>query len=233
MAEPLKKVFVSKAGDDPLVYVMSDETVDRVGDVIKADGWNLQNFVKNPVALFGHDHKFIVGHWTDVKIQGKQLIGRLNLLSKGISERLDEVIAAVEAGILRAVSVGFNIDPDEAERNKHGGYSFGAAELLECSLVSVPANPNALRKALDLNLSDEAKSLIFSEPTDPAALCSHAGSCADNLRDFDGAFCANTEIPSAPEQSAPKSKSAVVVRLGPAAPDRAPFVPRKIHPVRK
>lgn len=204
MTEPLKKEFVSKAGDDPLVYVMSDETVDRVGDVIKASGWNLQNFAKNPVALFGHDHKFIVGHWTDVKVQGKQLIGRLKLLPKGISERLDEVIAAVEAGILRAVSVGFNIDPDKAERNKEGGYSFGSAELLECSLVSVPANPNALRKACDLHLSDEAKSLIFSEPP------------------------IEPEIPEAPEPDA-TVKPVRVVKLDDTARDRAkPVVIKRI-----
>jgi hypothetical protein len=29
------------------------------------------------------------------------------------------------------------------------------------------------------------------------ALCSHAGSCADNLRDHDGAFCANSLLPLA------------------------------------
>jgi HK97 family phage prohead protease len=204
MAEPLKKEFVSKAGDDPLVYVMSDESVDRVGDVIKADGWRLQNFLKNPVALFGHDHKFIVGHWTDVKVQGKQLIGRLKLLPKGISERLDEVIAAVEAGILRAVSVGFNIpDPDKIEPRKDGGYTFGATELLECSLVSVPANPNALRKAMDLNLSDDAKALIFEEPE-------------------------VTEIPATPEPAA-IGKTVRVVKLDAPARDRAkPFVIKTI-----
>ena len=209
MAEPLKKEFASKAGDDPLVYVMSDESVDRVGDVIKADGWNLQNFLKNPVALFGHDHKFIVGHWTDVKVQGKQLIGRLKLLPKGISERLDEVIAAVEAGILRAVSVGFNIsDPQKVEPRKDGGYTFKATELLECSLVSVPANPNALRKAMDLHLSDEAKALIFDEPTP------------------------EPEIPvEAPKQDA-TVKALPVVKLAPAR-DRAPFVIRKVNPLRK
>jgi HK97 family phage prohead protease len=206
MADLIKKTVASAAGEDPLVYVMSDETVDRVGDVIKASGWNLQNFAKNPVALFGHDHKFIVGHWTDVKVQGKQLIGRLKLLPKGISERLDEVIAAVEAGILRAVSVGFNIDPDKAERNKEGGYSFGSAELLECSLVSVPANPNALRKALDLHLSDEAQSLIFSEPVEP-------------------------EIPAEPVKPDATVKALPVVKLAPAR-DRAPFVIRRIHPAK-
>jgi HK97 family phage prohead protease len=209
MTEPLKKEFVSKAGDDPLVYVMSDETVDRVGDVIKASAWSLKNFVNNPVALFAHDHRFIVGHWTDVKVQGKQLIGRLKLLPKGISERLDEVIAAVEAGILRAVSVGFNADPEEIEPRKDGGYLFKSTELLECSLVSVPANPNALRKALDLNLSEDVKALIFDEPVEPEI----------------------KEIPAAPTEEAATGKPVRVVKLDTPARDRA-FVIKKIHPAK-
>jgi HK97 family phage prohead protease len=210
MSEMMKKAIASPAvGDDPLVYVMSDETVDRVGDVIKADGWQIGNFLKNPIALFGHDHKFIVGHWTDVKVQGKRLIGRLNLLPKGISERLDEIRAAVEAGVLRAVSVGFNIDPDEAEPRKNGGYFFKSTELLECSLVSVPANPNALQVAKSLDLSDEARALIFTDCAEP-----------------------DPEIPAEPTEPAATGKKTVVVKLDAPARDRAPFVINKIHPAK-
>src|SRR3546814_9550336 len=85
MTELIKKSLASPAGDDPLAYVMSDETVDRMGDVIEAAGWQLKNFVKNPIALFNHDSRFVIGHWTDVKVEGKKLIGKLNLLPKGIS----------------------------------------------------------------------------------------------------------------------------------------------------
>ena len=106
MADLIKKSVASPAGSDPLTYVMSDETVDRMGDVIEAKGWQLANFAKNPIALFGHDHSFVIGHWSDVRVQGAKLIGKLNLLPAGISERLDEIRAAVEAGVLRAVSVG-------------------------------------------------------------------------------------------------------------------------------
>ena len=182
MAELIKKAVASPLTDDPLTYVMSDETVDRMGDVIEAKGWRLENFVKNPIALFGHDHTFIVGHWTNVKVQGGKLIGKLNLLPAGVSERLDEIRAAVEAGVLRSVSVGFTADPDQVERMKTGGLRFRAADLMECSLVSVPANPNALQMAKSLNLSPEAKALIFAsdeeaaaKPRTAAAISAHAG----------------------------------------------------------
>jgi HK97 family phage major capsid protein/HK97 family phage prohead protease len=144
---------------------MSDESVDRYGDVVEAAGWALANFKKNPIALFGHDSKFIVGHWTDVKVIAGKLIGTLKLLPAGISERLDEIRAAVEHGVLRAVSVGFR--PIDAEPMKNGrGVRFKASELVECSLVSIPANPNALQMAKALNLSDDAKRTIFGEPAD-------------------------------------------------------------------
>lgn len=209
MADLIKKAIASEAGADPLVYVMSDETVDRVGDVIEVKGWKLNNFLKNPVALFGHDHKFIIGHWSDVKVASGKLVGKLNLLPKGISDRLDEVIAAVEAGILRAVSVGFAPDYEAVERMEGGGYRFKAAELMECSLVSVPANPNALQLAKSLNLSDDTQSIIF----DRAAL--HAG-------------IPDPEIP-ADDTPAASGKKGRVVRLDAPARDGAkPFVIREI-----
>ena len=182
MADLIRKSVVAPVGSDPLTYVMSDETVDRMGDVIEASGWRLDNFVKNPIALFGHDHTFIVGHWTNVKVQGGKLVGKLNLLPAGVSERLDEIRAAVEAGVLRAVSVGFTADPEQVERMKTGGLRFRAADLMECSLVSVPANPNALQMAKSLKLSPKAKALIFAsdeeaaaKPRTAAAISAHAG----------------------------------------------------------
>jgi hypothetical protein len=42
------------AGGDGLDFVLSDATVDRYGDIIDAKGWDLTNFKKNPIALFGH-----------------------------------------------------------------------------------------------------------------------------------------------------------------------------------
>lgn len=158
----MRKAIASPAsGDDPLLYVLSDETVDRAGDIIRASGWDLTNFLKNPIALFGHSHSFVIGRWSDVKVRGKQLIGRLNLLPEGVSQRLDELRAAVSAGVLRSISVGFLPDPESAEPNKHGGYTFGRAELTEASLVAVGMNPNSLQIAKSLNLSADARALIF------------------------------------------------------------------------
>lgn len=184
MTEVILKALASPAGDDPLRYVMSDESVDRMGDVIEAKGWKLAHFKRNPIALFNHKSDFPIGFWSDVKVEGARLVGRLNLLPAGISERLDEIRAAVEAGVLRAVSVGFSAT--KAEPMGAGGVRFKETELVECSLVSVPANPNALQLAKSLNLSDDAQEVIFGKSADEIAALRRSGEPATTTRAISG-----------------------------------------------
>jgi len=128
---------------DPFQFVMSDESVDRVGDVIRAGGWDLQDFQKNPVALWGHDHGKPIGVWENVRVSGKKLIGKLKLAKEGTSAEIDTIRSLVEQRILKAVSVGFQ--PIEAKPlEKSSGYEYTKQRLHECSLVAVPANANAL-----------------------------------------------------------------------------------------
>lgn len=128
---------------DPFEFVLSDESVDRMGDVIRADGWDLAAFRKNPIALMGHSHEQILGVWENVRVEGKKLLGRLKLAKPGTSPLIDTVRSLIEQRILKAVSVGFQ--PIEAEpRKSGGGYDFIKSALHEVSVVSVPANPNAL-----------------------------------------------------------------------------------------
>jgi HK97 family phage prohead protease len=150
--------------DDPLEFVMSDGSVDRMGDVIEPDGWQLDRFRRNPVALFGHDPAFPIGSWRDVGVRRGQLTGTLDLMEP-VSERLREIHAAVTGGVLRAVSVGFHSDKHEP-LGKGGGLRFTEAELVECSLVSVPANPNALAVAKALGISRDTQNLIFGVSAD-------------------------------------------------------------------
>lgn len=146
-------------------FVLSDDTLDRYGDIIEADGWVLTQFRKNPIALFGHSSNFPIGTWSDLRVEGGKLLGRLNLAARGTSQRIDELIALVEQGILRAVSVGFR--PIESEplnpKEPWAGLRYLKQELLETSLVSVPANPAALARARSLNVSDDTMGMVFGE----------------------------------------------------------------------
>jgi HK97 family phage prohead protease len=162
-------------GDDPLEFTMSDGSVDRMGDVIDQSGWVLENFRKNPVALFGHNPSFPIGKWSEVAVRGDRLVGRLELMDP-VSDRLREIHAAVAGGVLRAVSVGFHANKYEPlEGSKNGGIHFLETELVECSLVSVPANPNALAVAKALGISREGQQLIFGEIAEIDRVLSSSG----------------------------------------------------------
>ena len=169
----LKESAAPPPADDPLEFVMSDGSVDRMGDVIEPDGWQLDRFRANPIALFGHNPGFPIGKWRDVGVRKGQLTGSLELMDP-VSDRLREIHAAVKAGVLRAVSVGFHSDKAEP-LGKSGGLRFTEAELVECSLVSVPANPNALAIAKALGLSRETRAMIFGGIAEPDQLATTRG----------------------------------------------------------
>ena len=96
----------TQSESDPFTFIMSTEDKDRDGDVIRAKGWNLKDFKRNPVALFGHSHTQPIGTWENVRVEGKKLLGDLKLAAKGTSEFIDTLHKLIEQRILRAVSVG-------------------------------------------------------------------------------------------------------------------------------
>jgi HK97 family phage prohead protease len=148
-------------------FVLSDESPDRVGDIISAAGWDLANFKRNPVALFNHMPSFLIGTWENLRTDKGALRGNLKLAPAGTSERIDEVRKLIEAGILKAVSVGFRPIESRPRTDDAGkkflGEHFLKQELVETSLVAVPANPNALAVAKSLDISDETLELVFAE----------------------------------------------------------------------
>lgn len=154
----------SVTATDGYDFILSDSGKDRVGDKIEPSGWHLSNFLKNPVALFNHNQDAPIGTWENVRVEGGRLIAKLALAARGTSHRIDEIRSLVEQGILKAVSVGFK--PLEAEPLKGGGLHFKRQELLEASVVSIPALPSALALAKSLDISNETLAEVFGENAD-------------------------------------------------------------------
>jgi HK97 family phage prohead protease len=128
-------------------FVFSDGTVDRSGDSIDPNGWDLTEFVKNPVALWAHDSDAPpIGRASNIgPVKGK-LLGDIEFIPPEISAFADMIFRMVEGGYINAVSVGFM--PLEysfvSEQDRPFGIDFKRQELLEISLCPVPCNPNAL-----------------------------------------------------------------------------------------
>ena len=145
-----------------LTFVLSDATVDRYGDVVEPRGWDLRNFNLNPIALFNHNSDFPIGSWKNLRVENEQLVGDLEPARRGTSDRIDELLSLIEQGILRATSVGFR--PIESEPRQGGkGVRYKRQELLETSVVSVPALPTAIAVARSMNISPETMAMAFGE----------------------------------------------------------------------
>lgn len=158
-------------------FVASDESVDRYGDIIRASGWQLDNFRKNPVLLFAHDSRQPpVGQVPSIEVVGTELIADCLFRPEGDSQLSDDVWRAVEGGFLRAASVGFTptgpVNQLVDSAGNWTGYEFTSQELLELSVVPVPANPQALAVAKSLGMSDATQALLFT--TSPRAVAQAA-----------------------------------------------------------
>lgn len=127
-------------------FVLSEESPDRMDDIIRQDGWDLANFKSNPVMLWAHDSRVIppIGKWRNIQRVGKQLT------AVGVFDETDPFAVEIErklrAGILNGVSVGFRVLKKRPRGDGVEGWEFLKSELLEASIVSIPAHPNALAK---------------------------------------------------------------------------------------
>lgn len=162
--KPVKKnageVAVAEDGATA-TFVLSNAQVDRYGDTIDCKGWELDNYKANPVVLFGHDAtdvKNVVGRMVDIQNDGSNLVGTVEFVPEGDNPNADIVKKLVLKGFLKTVSVGFR--PLEAKASsdpkRKGGWDFKKQELLEVSIVPVPALPSALAKAAELGFERKA-----------------------------------------------------------------------------
>lgn len=116
-------------------------TKDRQGDVVPEDAWKkgaLTNYAKNPVILAFHDHKRPVGKATGLEVDK----GGLKITAE-ISKHATEVYNLVKDGILKAFSIGFLVKDADYDP-KSDLFVIKDLELLEVSVVSVPANQDSL-----------------------------------------------------------------------------------------
>ena len=162
----------TKVIDDRRVEViMSTEAKDRDGDIIRVSGWNLASFLSHPILLSSHNYYSLssqIGEWEDVS---KKTRGDAKMLTGVANYYVNEGNAEADWGYnlaskgRAAYSVGFI--PDMAKATKLEGdnewyysYDFNGQELLECSHVTVPSNPEALQRIKGLKLHPDVADII-------------------------------------------------------------------------
>ena len=143
-----------------ITFVASDDSKDSARTVLNQDNWDLRRFNSN--GIIGYQHK-VYGGWDDTDnpdnvigkgvayVEDKKLMVDITFEPESINPLAEKIYQKILFGSLRAVSVGFL----PVGRGKFGEgadsetYYFAGQELLEVSVVNIPANPNALKKSME------------------------------------------------------------------------------------
>lgn len=154
-------------------YVASTEKPVSVGwgapEVLRMTGCRLARFRKNPVVLDSHNRwglESVIGR-ADVKIQGRELHCTITYANTEAGQR---AWTLVKDDVVRAVSIGYSINPARVTRLREGetdGEGEGMVEgpcnvvrewtLLEISNVPVPADEDAVRRGFYESLPEQEK----------------------------------------------------------------------------
>ena len=139
----------AEAEPSKLSFVASTATPDRYGDIIDQKGWQLDAYNKNPIVLLNHDSSQLPIGRGQVQVKNDQLV--IDVEFDMDDPRAAEVARKTQKGFMNAVSVGFQplqsalraeLSKDSPYYGKSGQF-YKSAELLEVSIVTIPANGEA------------------------------------------------------------------------------------------
>lgn len=138
-------VTKTKAAEDSGRFrvVISTDDIDRQGEVVDQNGWDLAPYLTNPVVLWAHDYYSLpIGVCDKIGLDDigggkKGLVAEGQFAPAEANPFAQQVRKLYDAGIVRTTSVGFIAQEMQ-------GNTVTKAELLEFSFVPVPANPYAL-----------------------------------------------------------------------------------------
>jgi len=152
----IKSMDSENEEDRKLKFIISTSSPDRDGDIIEASGWVLDNYKKNPVVLFAHNSSNPpVGKGISIEVDGDKLIAEAQFMGPEIDK------TGFSETIYQMLKNGYLIEWEELtdEKGNFKGYHFKKQELLEFSIVPVPANAEALimanEKGINLNPLEE------------------------------------------------------------------------------
>jgi HK97 family phage prohead protease len=149
-------------GERQVRFIASDATLDRQGDVLMPEGCDLKNFRANPILLWQHRADSPVARAVEISANARAVTGLAQFPPEGTDETSDRVYRMVKSGIINTMSVGFNPLASTPLGNGRG-QKYTRWEMVECSFVSLPANPSAVITARAALSEQEEARLRFEE----------------------------------------------------------------------
>jgi HK97 family phage prohead protease len=158
-------------------FVASNERVDRYGDIIRVAGWKTADYMRNPVVLWSHRSSDPpVGKTTSLKMETNPpaLVQRVQFATKATYPFADTVFQLYKNNFLKSVSVGFKpLEQPKAirdtETDQITGFEFTSQDLLELSCVPLPANPDAVARAVEAGIVTSKDADHFFKAAEPVA----------------------------------------------------------------
>ena len=165
-------------------FVASDSSVDSYNTVLPVDKWDLTRFEKNGVVGYMHD---VYGDsWTKAAdpddvigygrawVEDGKLIIAITFEPADLNPRADKIYRKIQFGSLNAVSVGFDPTAPGHWGEKRDGedpdvYYYNGQSLLEVSVVNIPANSNAVKRAMSEEMEQHPKPGPVQEPDEEMA----------------------------------------------------------------
>ena len=135
----IEQSTVKDLGNGAFTATITTSDVDRMGESIVTAGIDTKAYMKNPVVLYGHDYSGLpIGKTTKLEVLKNKIIATFQLA-------VDEypfaatVAAMIKGGYLNAMSIGGVVKEWSPDYSK-----IMLMEMVEHSVVPVPANPKAL-----------------------------------------------------------------------------------------
>ena len=148
-AAPSEVIPVDVAENNVFKFIITTNNVDRYGDIVEPSGMDATLFLKNPVFLFNHisgSDLMPIGKCLKLDTADNGVIGET--IIHGKTELSKDALVMVQEGYLKAVSIGFMPTEWENLPAEKGSWceprKYTKWQLLEYSLVNIPANPYAL-----------------------------------------------------------------------------------------
>ena len=153
-------------------FIISSEIKDRAGHRLLLNRWDLSNYNNNGVVGYQHnvwgagmcndpDPDYMMGPGKAWKAD-QYLLGSVKFEPEKINPLAEKIFQKVLHGTLKSASVGL-VEKNESEAytdEKDGAYVLGGQELVEWSIVNIPANPDAIRKHFSASTFDQAMNYL-------------------------------------------------------------------------
>lgn len=213
-------------------FKITTNALDRYNDIVQPTGVILDHYKGNPVVLFNHNStsELPIGKNLDIYAEGDGLVGVTQI--HALTSLAADVLKLLKGGFLKATSIGFiplgwlDRTPNDDEKLYPSWWGdtvreYTKWELLEYSIVNIPANPTALiqnsfgaalHEALEKNVlqGDSAIFRLFDEHV-AKEFARHFTQKAVNILSHQQGKAMNGEEKSAPNGAGSKEKAGNVL----------------------